>query len=104
MESANTVIEIPAWAWTLLGGAAVLLGGKAVQFVLDVILIQFKGKDAQPNPSGGAAPHVCTSTCRIQWESQIAAAIATAKTEIGTRIDAGFERVHDRIDEVMRGR
>lgn len=102
MDNANAVVEVPAWAWTLLGGAAVLFGGKALGFVLDIILIQFKGKDGGTNGANKSQADLCAATCKVQWEGYVATAISASQTALGAKIDTGFQRVHERIDEMMR--
>lgn len=104
MDNANAVVEVPAWAWAVMGGTLVLVGGKAIGFILDVILIQWKGATPKAPDSRGIQIDTCTQTCRVQWEGAIATSLARSQVEIGAKIDNGFQRVHERIDEILGGK
>lgn len=104
MDNANAVVEVPAWAWAIMGGTLVLVGGKALGFVLDVILLNVPRKNVPSVDQRTVQIDTCAQTCRVQWEGAIASALARSQTEIGAKIDTGFQRVHERIDELVSAR
>ena len=101
----NESVTVPGWALLLVGGVIAFVGTRVGNAVLDVVLVKSAGKDttkdAGENSAGVPSVSTCATTCRAQWELAIAKANDATKDTLGARIDAGFQGLHQRIDELM---
>lgn len=95
-------VTVPGWAWGALLGAILWVVIKRVaESVMDVILVKQAGKSATAADPRREQVDTCTQTCKIQWEAHVATAISSSQATVCAKLDAGFDRVHERIDELF---
>lgn len=97
-----STVEIPSWAWVVMGGTFAILGSQGLRFVFDVILVQIKGKDGNAGTASAIQGVSCPTSCKPQWEGAIAQAISNAERSFGDRLDRAVARIHERLDTLAK--